>query len=501
MPDREHVAAQATLEAPGARRADAVQADGRSEASRRRPGWASWLLITAAVCAFLAVVSVLVLPSVPSFDPFSWIVWGRELFDSHLRFETNGGPSWKPLPVIFTSVFGLFGDAAPKLWLVVARTGGLLALAGAYRLGERVAGRVAGAIAVVGLLLTTDWLRYLERGASEPLLVGFVLWAVIAHVEGFRRTAFFLGVGAALIRPEAWPFLGLYALWIARGEVWRGRGLILAGLLLIPLLWFVPPWIGSDDPFSASSHAASYNGHLGANPGLEVLRRAAELSVLPVLLGALAAVVLAVRRREKLILGLGGAAVAWVALVLVMTVAAGYPGLPRFMLPAAALLCVLAGAGAVRLVRLAPNRTIAVAAGLVLLAGAVIGSLDRVGDLAPQYRDVQLAQRNSDALDVAVKRAGGRKRILRCSRRLVAVNHSFQTALAWKLKVELKVVRPFVRHPAIVFRGPHIATLGSPPPVTYRPRSFYPITRAGVWRAFGVLPAGESPAPGCPHSA
>lgn len=500
MPDREHVAAQATLEAPGARRA--APAGAEHEGTRHgRPGWASWPLIAALVCGLLAVLSVLLLPSLPSFDPFSWIVWGREIVDSGTKFETNGGPSWKPLPVLFTSVFGIFGDAAPNLWLIVARTGGLLALAGAYRLGQRVAGPAAGIIAAVGLLLTTDWLRYLERGASEPLLVGCILWAVLAHIEGFRRTAFFVAVGAALVRPEAWPFVGLYALWIARHETWRGRGLILAGLLLIPLLWFVPPWIASDDPFSASSHAASYNGHLGSNPGLEVLRRAGELPVLPVLIGALIALVLAVRRRERLTLGFASAALAWIALVFVMTVAAHYPGLPRFMLPAAALMCVLAGIGAVWLVSLVPNRALAIALGVLLLAGGVAGSIGRVGELKPQYEDVQLADRNFASLDRAVKQAGGRRLILRCGRRLVAVNHSFQTALAWKLKVELRVVRPFVRHPAIVFRGPHIATLGSVPTLSYRPHTLYPIARTGVWRVFGVLPRGARPAAGCPHAA
>jgi hypothetical protein len=500
MPDREHVAAQATLEAPGARRAVPAGA-GEQGAGRGRPRWASWPLIAALVCGLIAVISVLVLPSLPSFDPFSWIVWGREIVDSGTKFETNGGPSWKPLPVLFTSVFGLFGDAAPNLWLVVARAGGLLALAGAFRLGQRVAGWPAGLTAAVGLLLTTDWLRYLERGASEPLLVGCVLWAVIAHIEGFKRTAFFLGVGAALVRPEAWPFVGLYALWIGRHATWRHRGIILVGLLLIPLLWFVPPWIASDDPFSASSHAASYNGHLGSSPGLEVLRRAGELSVIPVLVGALVALVLAVRRRDRLTLGLAGGALAWIALVFGMTVVAHYPGLPRFHLPAAALMCVLAGVGAVWLVEMVPNRALAIALGLILLAGAVAGSVGRVSDFKPQYQDVQLAERNFASLDRAVKQAGGRRLILRCGKHLVATNHSFQTALAWKLNVELRVVRPFVRHPAIVFRGPHIATLGAPPTLSYRPHSLYRITHAGVWRVFGVLPPGARPAAGCPHAA
>ena len=46
-------------------------------------------------CIVLAVLSAAVLPTVPSYDPFSWIVWGRELTDPHLSFLISGGPSWK----------------------------------------------------------------------------------------------------------------------------------------------------------------------------------------------------------------------------------------------------------------------------------------------------------------------------------------------------------------------------------------------------------------------
>ena len=47
--------------------------------------------------------------------------------------------------MIFTTPFSLAGDdGAPLLWLVVARAGGILAFAMAYRLGKRLAGPVAG---------------------------------------------------------------------------------------------------------------------------------------------------------------------------------------------------------------------------------------------------------------------------------------------------------------------------------------------------------------------
>ena len=45
-------------------------------------------------------------PSSPSYDPYAWIVWGRELMPGAggEPFTLAGGPSWKPLPVLFTSL-------------------------------------------------------------------------------------------------------------------------------------------------------------------------------------------------------------------------------------------------------------------------------------------------------------------------------------------------------------------------------------------------------------
>ena len=96
------------------------------------------------VCIVLGALSAAVLPTVPSYDPWSWIVWGREITDPHISFIISGGPSWKPLPFIFTTVWGAFGSAAPTLWVITARIGGLLGLVAAWRLAYRLAGSTDG---------------------------------------------------------------------------------------------------------------------------------------------------------------------------------------------------------------------------------------------------------------------------------------------------------------------------------------------------------------------
>ncbi|HEV3056091.1 MAG TPA: hypothetical protein VGX45_15620 [Solirubrobacteraceae bacterium] len=102
-----------------------------ARAGARRRFDTSWLT-DARFYAVLAVVGLviggltLLIPSTPSYDPWAWLVWGREII--HLNLHTTGGPTWKPLPMIFTTIFALFGkSAAPDMWLVVARAGAIAA--------------------------------------------------------------------------------------------------------------------------------------------------------------------------------------------------------------------------------------------------------------------------------------------------------------------------------------------------------------------------------------
>src|SRR5689334_9067820 len=98
---------------------------------------------------FLLVASVglaalsLLGPHEPTYDPWAWLIWGREIV--HWNLSTTAGPSWKPLPVLFTTAFApLGGRAEVLLWLVVARAGALLAIGLALRLARRLAGWPAG---------------------------------------------------------------------------------------------------------------------------------------------------------------------------------------------------------------------------------------------------------------------------------------------------------------------------------------------------------------------
>jgi hypothetical protein len=464
-------------------------------------------VLAALACAAVAALSAAVLPTVPSYDPWSWIVWGREVVDPHLSFAVSGGPSWKPLPFLFTTVFGLFGGASPTLWVITARAGGLLGLVAAYRLASRLLGRepswagpVAGILAAAALLLTQDWFYYMFRGPSEPMLVGLSLWAVDRFLAGRLWFAFVLGVGASLIRPEAWPFILLYAVWLGardrRPAVWAGLAL---GLLAIPFFWFVPPWIGSESPFLAASHAKAYNGHLGSSRLLTVLRRGADLQTVPVLVLALVAVALVwVRDRDRVILGLAACAAGWWVIVVAMTLD-GYPGLERFYLPAAGVACVLAGVGVVRLALLA--RSAFPGGGGLALGGAVVVALvaavvalstTRIDTARAQKAIAARAVKRLDGLSAAVAAVGGHRGVYPCHSSFASVNHSVQTALAWKLHVTLGRVGTAMTHPGLMFIGPWDTIDGGPPAISRRLRVGPVIARVGVWRVFRVTEPGRS---------
>jgi hypothetical protein len=206
----------------------------------------------------------LLIPSTPSYDPWAWIVWGREIV--HLNLQTTGGPSWKPLPMIFTVPFALFGNAEPNLWLVVARAGAVAAVVMVFRLSFRLTRQVgsyftsvpadpgqltrvapalfAGLIAAAGLALTGGYVSDNALGYSEGLATALMLIALERHLDGRPRQAFAVGFFVALDRPEIWLFWGPYGLWL----FWKDHGarrLVIALFVLIPVCWFLPEYWGS----------------------------------------------------------------------------------------------------------------------------------------------------------------------------------------------------------------------------------------------------------------
>jgi hypothetical protein len=426
-------------------------------------------------CLALAALSLL-LPSAPTYDPWAWIVWGREI--AHLDLVTTGGPSWKPLPVLFTTPFSVLGDVgAPAAWLVVARAGGLLSFAMAYRLGARLAGPVAGAIAAAALVLTDQFIRNFARGNSEGILVAVVLWAVERHLDGRRRQAFALGVAAALLRPEVWPFIALYGLWLL-WSAWRddpqrrppARELALVGAAgaVLALLWFLPEYVGSGELLRAAARARQPNpdsAAYAAFPFVEVFRRSETVLSPPVYASAAIAVAAALAARLRgrdggLPLALAAGSTALMVAVAAMT-QAGFAGNLRYVVLPAALVCVLAGAGWVWLVRAAAaraGRRAAVLLTLALAAGSVPFVRADIGSLSAQWRNVEAeADVYGPSMRAVVAKAGGPGALKSCGQ--VYTGALETQALAWYLHLHGDDIEiwPFPPGTTISVRRSHLS--------------------------------------------
>jgi hypothetical protein len=333
------------------------------------------------VVALAIGAASLLVPSTPSYDPWSWIVWGREIIHLNLKI-TTGGTSWKPLPMIFTIPFALFGKAAPNLWLVIARAGAFAAVVMTFRLAYRLTRQLAvsfrdraeaegglatiapallaGLIAAVALAFSASggYISANTLGYSEGFATALMLIAIERHLDDKPRQAFVVGFFVALDRPEIWLFWGPYGLWL----FWKdagARALIIGCFVLIPILWFLPVYWGSGHFGSSVTRAV----HPRANslafakfPFEAELKQAAwptmllRVKVLAALLVLVTAVVLwRARRREgnaalrtprarallgAAAMGIGG--LAWFLVIAVMT-QVGFSGNNRYLVLGAAL--------------------------------------------------------------------------------------------------------------------------------------------------------------------
>ncbi len=469
-------------------------------------------------CLALAALS-LFFPSAPTYDPWAWIMWGREIV--HIDLVTTGGPSWKPLPVLFTTPFSLFGaEVAPYLWLWIARAGGLLALAMAFRLARRLtgagaAGWIAGIFAAAFLGTTYEYVRDAALGNSEALLAGLGLWAVERHLDGRRDHALYLGFAAALLRPEVWPFLGVYGIWLwFRDPELRLRMAILAGL--IPLLWFGPELWGSGDALRASSRANNPNpgsAAFAAHPGLEVVERFHHRTVWALeaagLIGlATAAFAWFRRRRQGAILFVGGIGLGWLVLVSAMT-EGGYAGNQRYLIVTTAALCVIGGIGVARIfqgLQLAVERIGGgaraglAAASAVFLLGLVAGwpvVRDKADNIEVTLDELRYEASLFHTLDDAVGAAGGRDRLLACG---AVYSGPFQTQMiAYELGVHGLDVRALegTPPPGVAFRTHTIPN--GPLVIKVTDDRFRQVAADGRWLIW-TAPRADAPGRACPTS-
>jgi hypothetical protein len=341
-------------------------------------------------CLAVGALSLLV-PSTPSYDAWSWLLWGREIIHGHLII-TTGGTSWKPLPMVFTIPFALFGSAAPDLWLVVARAGALAAVIMVFRLSYRLTRQVgglfgeaatdlgwlttvapallAGVIGAVSLALAASggFVSANTLGYSEGFAAALLLIAIERHLDGRPRQAFAVGFLVALDRPEIWLFWGPYGLWL----MWKKsdpptRIMVIASAVVVLAAWFIPVKLGCGSfgcSTSRALHPRSNSLAFASDPFTAELSKAAwptmllRIKVVAVLLVAAVAGILwrayrgagiaglrAPENRARIVaalLGIGG--LAWFVVIAIMT-QVGFSGNNRYLVLGAAMVDICGAVG------------------------------------------------------------------------------------------------------------------------------------------------------------
>jgi len=411
-----------------------------------------------AAALLLGALSLLY-PSTPSYDQWAWLIWGREI--TQFDLQTTGGPSWKPLPVMFTVPFALFGGAAPDLWLVVARAGAVLSLMLAFVLAGRlceaawgteaaprrgIVALVAGAVAAGMVLLQLGYLRYAALGDSEGIANAAGFAAIIWHLDRRWRAALLAATAVALLRPEMWPFLGCYGAWLWFAEPQLRRWLV-GCAVAIPILWFVPEYIGSGDFLRAASRAQLPNANSPAfadSPFIQLLENGTRMiprPLQPLVLLSLPFIGWAAWRRRWTPIAVFVLAAAWVLVVAAMT-QAGFAGNRRYLMLGTSLLCVLGGFGVGSLLVLVRRGAEAVSPTLVPVASVLFALLLPIAAVSQasdrridQYerldRGLKRSALHREKLAGAVELAGGKERLLACG--AVSTENYQVTRLAWFL--------------------------------------------------------------------
>jgi hypothetical protein len=407
------------------------------------PARIAWLAALV-FCLVVAAVVGLVLYARPAYDAMGWMTWGHKILEWNLN--TYGQPSWKPLPLIVTLPTALTGHRLQLwAWTLTACAAGVGAplMAGrlAYRLSPRKEGRIGRLApllaAGVAALTVTTMAAYFDhelQATTDPLVVLLFLAAfdrLLSRRYGWALALFWLG---ALGRPEVWPFLGLYAvfLWI---RVPALRLWTLAALVLVPAAWFITPALTSNSWLSPGTEALNSARVIHGNKLVAELDRLRTLTGTAMQLEILGSLVFIVLRRNRGALLLAGAGILWTAIEIAF-VMHGWSSSQRFLMEGGSCLAVVGGVGAAYAVTWPSWRRVRLHwAGAVAVAAVAVASVSFVRATARTDRigvdDQKIGVLRLDRLSQLVALDGGARAIRSCGQPVTGLG--WQSTMAWEL--------------------------------------------------------------------
>jgi hypothetical protein len=311
---------------------------------------ATWAKVAFAAMCVGALIGYFAFPTYPTYDSFYALLWGRDLLHAHLPdFRVYRGPTEHPLAIAFGMFCSIFGEGGARLMVLGSIASFVALVSGMYRLGRLCFGPVVGVVAAL-LVLSRFFLENLAaQGYLDISYVALIVWAVVMEVERPRRgTPVLVALAAAgLLRPDAWVLAGVYWLWCSwradadhRSASTRLKYLALAAVG--PVLWVLVDLIVTGQPFYSLNSTAGLAQELGRTKGLSgvvgsLWTFAVRIDKLPVLLGALAGIPLAIWLTPRRVLTPLAALVLLLG-VFVLEGAAGASVIDRYLMGAAIML-------------------------------------------------------------------------------------------------------------------------------------------------------------------
>jgi hypothetical protein len=326
---------------------------------------ATWAKIAFAAMCVGALIGYFVYPTYPTYDSFYALLWGRDLLHAHLPdFRVYRGPTEHPLAIAFGMFCSIFGEGGARLMVLGSIASFVGLVAGMYRLGRLCFGPAVGMVAAL-LVLSRFFLENLAaQGYLDISYVALIVWAVVLEVEKPRRgTPVLLMLAAAgLLRPDAWVLAGVYWLWCSWRADSRARLKYLAIAAVGPVVWVLVDLIVTGHPFYSLNSTAGLAQELGRTKGIanvigSLWTFSVRIDKLPVLLGALAGIPLAIWLAPRRVLTPLAALVLLLG-VFVLEGAAGASVIDRYLMGAAIVLLLFCAVAIGGWAMLEPGTTI-----------------------------------------------------------------------------------------------------------------------------------------------
>lgn len=304
-----------------------------AEASLRRTA-----IVLACTVAVIAAAAFVLRPTFPNYDSYYQLVWGQELADGALPDrEVFRTPTPHPLSELVALGLAPFGLAADRLLVLLTLGAWLGLLAGVFRFTQLLLGTLVASAAVIVMLTRTDLEFFALRGVVDIWFLALVFAAAVWELTRPRAgwPVMVLLALAGLLRPEAWVFAGLYALWLLPSLGLRRALPFVAAAAAGPLIWMGWDWVVSGEPLYSLTSTREVAGEFQRDRGpIEAIKLipdyiGANEKIVNVAAGGLGAVfaLWLLRVRAALPLALMAIGVA----VFLMIAAAGLSVIPRYL--------------------------------------------------------------------------------------------------------------------------------------------------------------------------